>query len=358
MLAFELGERKWVLGFTTPGAPRTRTREIPARDTGRVLHEIAQAKAALGLAPDARVESCYEAGREGFWLHRWLVGQGIVNRVVDSSSIEVPRRKRRAKTDAIDVTGLLRLLERFLRGEPKVWSVVRVPSVAAEDARQLEREIDTITADRTRVRNRIRGLLAAQGVTLRFDRHLRAALTCVRTGTGDPLPAMLRARVERELTALAAIESRMRELRALQRTSVRGDTPAAKLLGVRGIGIRGAARLSREVFDWRRFTSGRQVGALMGMTPTPYDSGEMRREQGISKAGNRRVRALAIELARGWRHFQPESALTQWYQRRFGHGSARLQRIGIVALARKLLIALWRYLQTGVVPTGAQLKRA
>lgn len=356
MLAFELGERKWLLGFTTGTAVRPRIREIGARDTARVRKEIAQAKAAFGLAADTPVHSCYEAGREGFWLHRWLEGEGIVNDVVDSSSIEVPRRKRRAKTDTLDVGGLLRLLDRHLRGESKVWSVVRVPSVAAEDARQLEREIETVTADRTRVRNRIRGLLAAQGVKLRFGRHLRATLTCVRTGAGDPLPPILRERVERELTALAAIEARMRALRARQRAAVKPDTPCATLQQLRGIGIRGAARLSREVFDWRQFTSGRQVGALMGMTPTPYDSGDLAREQGISKAGNRRVRTLAIELARGWRHFQPDSALTQWYRRRFGAGNARMQRIGLVALARKLLIALWRYVHAGVVPAGADLK--
>jgi transposase len=355
-MAFELGAKKWLLGFTTGGTVPVRTRAIPARDTARVLREVAAAKTAFGLAPDAPVCSCYEAGREGFWLHRWATAQGIDNVVVDSSSIEVPRRQRRTKTDQVDVRGLLRLLERYRRGERGVWSVVRVPSVGAEDARQLEREIEAVIADRTRVRNRLRGLLATQGVALAIDRRLRAALATTPTGTGEPLPPGLRARLEREIAALGTIETRLRELRRLQRAAVTPHSRCARLQQLRGVGVTGASRLSREVLDWRRFTSGRQVGALVGMTPTPYASGEDRREQGISKAGNRRVRALAVELARYWRHFQPESALTQWYQRRFGHGSARQQRVGLVALARKLLIALWRYAETGTVPVGATLK--
>lgn len=356
MLAFELGAQKWLLGFSTSVAQPVRRREIAARDMTKVRGEIAAAKVAFGLPVDAPVQSCYEAGREGFWLHRWLVRAGVVSRVVDSSSIEVSRRQRRAKSDRLDVTGLVRLLARELAGEKKVWSVVRVPSPAAEDARQLEREIETTIADRTRVRNRIRSLLATQGVALRRWRQLRSELAVLRTGTDESLPPILRARVERELTWLATIETRLRELRRLQAQAVIPQSVCDRLQQVRGVGIRIAARLSGEVFDWRTFTSGRQVGALVGMTPTPYDSGERRREQGISKAGNRRVRTMAIELARSWVRFQPDSALTKWYARRFGCGSARLKRVGLVALGRKLLIALWRYATTGAVPDGAQLK--
>jgi transposase len=322
----------------------------------RVRREIADAKQSFGLPADAAVHSCYEAGRDGFWLHRWLEAEGVANRVVDSSSIEVPRRLRRAKTDRIDVEALLRLLDRALRGEPGVWSVVRVPSVAAEDARQLERELQTVLADRTRSRNRIRGLLAAQGVVQPLTGALVGKLPTVRTGPGELLPPGLRSRLEREIGALTMIEQRLRELRRLQRLAVRPDTSCARLLRLRGIGVAGASRLSREVFDWRQFTSGRQVGAIVGVTPTPFDSGDARREQGISKAGNRRVRALAVELALVWRRYQRASALTQWYERRFGHGSPRQRRVGTVALARKLLIALWRYLATGEPPQGAQEK--
>ena len=357
MMAFELGAQKWLVGFSTSIAQPVRRREIAARDLAAVCRELAAAKVAFGLPPEAPVHSCYEAGREGFWLHRWLEGKGIVNRVVDSSSIEVPRRKRRAKSDRLDVAGLMRLLARALAGEKKVWSVVRVPSVEAEDRRQLERELETVVADRTRVRNRIRGLLATQGVVVRRWRRLRSELAVLRTGLGEALPPLLCARLDRELTALATIEVRLRQLRALQAKAIVPESVGDRLQQLRGVGVRIAARLSREVFEWRTFTRGRHVGALIGLTPTPYDSGDLRREQGISKAGNRRVRTMVIELARGWVRFQPESALTRWYVRRFATGSARLRRVGIVALGRKLLIALWRYTVTGVVPEGAQLKR-
>lgn len=356
LMAFELSARTWLVGFRAEGGNRIRRREIAARDTATVLREIAAAKVAFGLPGDAQVHSCYEAGRDGFWLHRWLASQGIHSRVVDSASIEVPRRLRRAKSDAIDVVGLLKLLMRELTGERHVWRVVRVPSVAAEDARQLEREIECTQADRTRVRNRIQGLLVAQGVAMPPWRHLRARLTTLRTGTGEPVPAGLQDRMSRELTWLATIETRLRELRRLQRAGVVPDSTCARLQQLRGIGIRSAARVSREVLDWRTFTSGRQVGSLIGLSPTPYASGAQRREQGISKAGNRRVRTVMVEVARGWCRFQPDSALARWYTDRFAHGSVRLQRIGIVALARKLLIAMWRYATTGVVPAGARLK--
>lgn len=355
LVAFELGAQRWVVGMTTGTSGRVRRREIAAWDLAAVTTEIARAKAAFGLPADARVYSCYEAGRDGFSLDRWLVQQRVANRVVDSSSIEVPRRKRRAKTDKLDVRGLLRLLVRDVGGERGVWAMVRVPSIEAEDARQVTREIETVQADRTAVRNRIRGLLAAQGVRIALTRHARSALAVARTGAGDPLPPGLRARLERELDALGTIEARLKQLRVLERTS--GPTPACTALQqLRGLGLRSAVRLSREVFDWRHFTSGRQLGALMGLTPTPYQSGTVAHEQGISKAGNRRIRALLVELARVWRRWQPTSALTQWYERRFGDGPARLRRIGIVALARKLLIALWRYVATGEVPAGAQVK--
>jgi transposase len=356
LMAFELGAQKWLVGFSAGVAQAVRRREIAARDLVRVQREIAAAKVAFGLPAETPVHSCYEAGREGFWLHRWLVHEGVVSRIVDSSSIEVSRRKRRAKSDRLDAAALVRLLARELAGEKQVWSVVRVPSVAAEDRRHLEREIETTVADRTRVRNRIRSLLATQGVALRRWRHLRSQLVVLRTGTGDPLPPMLCARLDRELTWLATTEARLRELRRLQAQAVVPQSVCDRLQQVRGVGIRIAARLSCEVFEWRTFTSGRQVGALVGMTPTPYDSGEQRREQGISKAGNRRVRTMMIELARGWVRFQPDSALARWYTRRFASGSARLRRVGIVALGRKLLIALWRYTTNGVLPEGAQLK--
>ena len=356
LMAFELSAKRWLVAFGTPGQTRIRRRQMAARDTAALISEIAAAKAGFGLPATAVVHSCYEAGREGFWWHRWLEAHAVHNRIVDSASIEVSRRKRRRKTDVVDATALLRLLARAVSGERHLWRVVRVPSVAAEDARQLEREMVATQTDRTRVINRVRGLLTAQGVTLPPWRHLREQLPLLRTGTGELLPAGLQARVGRELTWLSTIETRLRELRRLQRVSLTPDSVGARLLQLRGIGQRGAGRLSREVFDWRTFTSGRQLGGLIGLTPTPYDSGGQRREQGISKAGNRRIRTLMVELARVWCRLQPTSALTQWFNARFAQGGPRLRRIGIVALARKLLIALWRYLTTGAVPVGADVK--
>lgn len=356
LLAFDLGQRHWTVGFSTLTEPRPRTREIPARDTARVLREIAAAKHRFGLPPDAAVVSCYEAGRDGFWLHRWLVGQGIANRVVDSSSIEVPRRARRAKSDQLDTGGLLRLLRRDVGGERDVWSVVRIPDVAAEDTRQLDREIATVKADRTRLRNRIRGLLAAQGIHVALTAKGVDAIRGVATGDGRPLPPVLSARLTREFAALAAVQTRVRVLEAARSRQLRTDAVYRRLQQLRGIGANGAACFTTECLGWRTFTSGRQVGAMTGLTPTPFRSGDLGREQGIGKAGNRRLRAMAVELAWCWRQFQPQSTLTHWYEQRFGHGTSRLARIGIVALARRLLIALWRYVTTGVVPEGAQLK--
>jgi transposase len=356
LLAFELSAKSWLIGFRSTAGDRVRRRQLAARDTATLVSEVAAAKAAFGLPADAAVQSCYEAGRDGFWLHRWLDRQGVQNRVVDSASIEVPRRKRRTKTDALDLTGLLRLLVREVGGERRVWRVVRVPSVEAEDARQLERELEATQADRTRVRNRVQSLLATQGAAMPPWRHVRERLAVVRTAAGELLPPGLQARLGRELTWLATIDQRLRELRRRQRAGLSSDSVGGRLQTLRGIGVRSAGRLSREVFDWRTFTSGRQVGALVGLTPTPYASGGQQREQGISKAGNRRVRTLMVEVARGWCHFQPTSALTQWFETRFAHGSARLRRIGLVALARKLLIALWRFVTTGTVPAGADRK--
>jgi transposase len=356
MMAFELAEAHWKLGFTTGTAQPARRRQVPARDVERLEREITAAKRRFGLAEDIPVTSCYEAGREGFWLHRWLEAHGVRNLVVDSSSIEVNRRARRTKTDRVDLDGLLRLLARYLAGERHAWSVVHVPSVTAEDARHLERELETVKQDRTRIVNRIRGLLATQGVRLPVTATLPEKLGSVRLWNGEPLPAGLHARLRREWQQLQRLQTRITALVAGRRAQLRTDRVAQPLVTLRGIGESGAAVLTSEFFGWRQFRNPRQVGALSGLTPTPYRSGGLIREQGIGKAGNRRVRAVMIQLGWAWLRFQPQSALARWYQQRFGEGGARLRRIGIVALARKLLIALWRYIEAGVLPEGAVVK--
>ena len=360
-VAFELGESSWKLAFTTGMGQRPRERTVAARDRMAVRREIERAKQRFDLASEAPVRSCYEAGREGFWLHRWLASEGIESHVVDASSIEVNRRLRRAKTDRMDAGRLLLLLVRFFGGERRVWSVVRVPSVEEEDRRHLHRELLTMKRDRTRLANRVQGLLANQGLRVDWRKPLQEQLDALRSWDGTALPRGLRARLDQERERLELLNRQIEALEAMRRDRIRAGSGAAvekvqHLLTLQGVGSNSAWLYVMEFFAWRQFRNRREVGALAGLTPTPYQSGESQREQGIAKAGNRHVRAMAIEIAWGWLRFQPKSALTRWYQERFGHGSSRLRRIGIVALARKLLIALWRFLETGVVPEGAKLK--
>lgn len=360
-LAFELGEEKWKLAFTTGLGQSPRRRRIEARDCLALCREIRLAKKRFGLAEDCRVVSCYEAGRDGFWLHRYLVSQGIENAVVDSASIEVNRRAKRAKTDRLDAEKLVRMLVRYDSGERKVWSVVHVPSREAEDERHLHRELATLKADRTRHINRLKGLLVSQGVSLPVQADFLARLAELRVWDGAPLPPGLRRRLEQEYVCLQfmdqQIAAREAERRELLRTSPAPSVAQVRqLMRLRGIGENSAWCYVTEFFSWRAFRNRRQVGALAGLAPTPYQSGDEQRELGISKAGNRPVRAMAIEIAWAWLRFQPDSELSRWYARRFGQGSKRIRKIGIVALARKLLIALWHYLEHGHIPAGAQLK--
>jgi len=289
------------------------------------------------------------------------VEAGVENLVVDSSSIEVNRRFRRAKTDGMDVAKLLDQRMRYERGEKKVWHVVRVPGLEAEDRRQFHRELEDLKVERTQHTNRIKGLLAGQGVRLEIGASFLERLKAVRLWDGRPIPEGLKARLEGEYERWQFIQRQIHELEA-QRVEVirRSADPEVEkvrqLLRLKGIGLNSAWVNTMEFFAWREFRNGKEVGGLAGLTPTPYQSGDSSRERGMSKAGNRHVRALAIEIAWGWLRYQPESELSQWYQRRFGDGSSRVRRIGIVALARKLLVAQWRYLETGLIPQGAVLK--
>jgi transposase len=362
-VAFELSEKTWKLGFTTGHGQKPRERSIAARNQTRVLQEVAQAKRRFGLPETAPVFSCYEAGREGFWLHRFLEAQGIPNHVVDSSSIEVNRRKRRAKSDALDVRKLLSMLMRYAHGERDVWRVVRVPSVEAEDQRHLHRDLETLKQERASTTTRIQGLLSSQGVRLTSVHKLPEQLEALRLWDGSPLPSGLRRRVLRVYAHHQFLSEQIAALEAERRARLQSAQDASiekvrQLMQLRGIGINGAWLLVMEFFGWRELKTRREVGGLAGLTPTPYQSGESAREQGITKSGNRHVRWMTTELAWSWLRYQPESALSCWFRERFGGGGKRMRRIGIVAVARKLLIALWRFLETGVIPEGAELKAA
>jgi len=354
-MAFELGEKNWKLSLSD-GARSPSHYTVAAGDTTALLECIAKAKARCGLPPGARVHSCYEAGRDGFWLQRWLSEHGIDNIVVDSASIEVNRRARRAKTDRLDGDKLLAMLLRYAGGERRVWSVVRVPTLEQEDERRTHRELGCLGQERTAHINRIRALLVMQNLRVKYvgGRLWQRWWT----GHAKELPPRVRAEIEREIERLSLVQKQMLTIEAEQRQAVdaNAEPQVAGLAQLRGIGVCSGWVLAKELFGWRRFRNRREVAGCLGLVPSPYASGESQTEQGISKAGNRRVRTLMVELAWSWLRYQPQSELSQWFNRRFAGGGKRLRRIGIVALARRLAIALWRYLQDGVIPQGAQLK--
>jgi transposase len=358
-VAFELGEKEWKLACSTGLDEKARLRSVSARSTARLV-EILEKERARGGA--SRVVSCYEAGRDGFWLHRFLHAQGIDNRIVDSASIEVRRRARRVKTDRLDAEKLLTMLHREALGERRVWSVVRVPSVADEDVRSLQREYRTLIKERSRSVNRIKGLLAGQGlVAPRVDARFLDWLGGARLWDGSPVPVGLRARVEREYARWRFTHDQVLTLEKERRDRTKDETDVGlekvrSLYALKGIGLGAAWTWGLEFFSWREFRNGKEVGALSGLAPTPHQSGELDHELGISRAGNRWVRGIAIEIAWGWLRHQPHSALTRWYNERFARGGPRARKIGIVALARKLLVALWRYVETGALPEGAVVK--
>lgn len=281
--------------------------------------------------------------------------------MVDSASSEVNRRAKRAKTDHLDVGKLLLMLMRYHGGEKKVWSVVHVPSVEAEDERHLHRLLMTLNAQRTRQINRLKGLLVAQGVHLSVGKGLLESLKTVRLWDGSSLLPQLQRRIEREYALWEFVEQQIKEVEAERRALLRDSKSASveqvrQRMQLRAIGENSVWLYVMEFFSWRGFPNRREVGSLAGLSPTPYQSGDESREQGINKAGSSPIRLMAIEMAWSWIRLQPESALTLWYQTRFGEGSQRLRKIVIVALARKLLVALWRCLETGEIPAGAQLK--
>jgi transposase len=365
-VAFELSKAKWHLGVILPGSQKLSRFRIDGGDLAALSAQLAtwRAKAASTGKP-VRIISCYEAGYDGHWLHRWLTSEGVINYVIDPASVQVNRRARRPKTDRIDLEQLVSTLLRYLRGEPRVCSMVRVPSPEDEDRRRVTRERDRLLKEHTAHTNRITGLLHAQGIrdVKPLARGFLLSLHDMRTGDGRPLPARLKEEIVREHQRLSVVHQQilalekksMAELRAPARGSV--EERINLLVDLRGIGVVGGRKLVHEAF-YRSFENRRRVGSFFGLTNSAYDSGDSHRDQGISKAGNRRARAAAVELAWSWLRYQPESELSRWFRARVGHIKGRVRRIAIVALARKLMVALWRYLTTGVVPTGAVCRKS
>jgi len=360
-MSMELSLKQWKLGFSDGKSRRVRVVGIRAKAFDELREQIGKARKCFGLGANGPVRSCYEAGREGFWIHRILIEKGIDNVVVDASSIEVSRRNRRAKTDRMDAEKLVEQLIRYAGGETRVWSVVRVPSKEAEDARQLHREMEILKKELKAHQSRIRSILFTQGIDVKLKAKFLQQLEQLRCGDGQALAEEIQQRLVREYHRFQLAQADLRTLEKQQRQQLEHPRTVAQekivlLKKLCGIAITSSWTFVMEFLGWRKFNNRRELAAAMGIVPMPYQSGQMNRSQGISRSGNRRVRSMIVEIAWSWLRFQPESELSRWYQDRFGHAGARQRRIGIVALARRLMIALWRYLETGVIPEGARLK--
>ena len=362
-LALELSRSTWLAALRLPGAEKTVLHRLDGGDTTGLLAFIAaqRTRAEARLGAPVEVISCFEAGRDGFWLHRLLLANGVASHIVEPTSILVSRRARRAKTDRLDAEGLLRVLMAYHRGDRQVCSVLRVPSPEEEDAKRPHRERDHLVQERLRIENRIESLLFTQGIRERpslrtWDRDLAA----LQTADGRALPPHLRAELDRLRRRLGLTLELIREIEAERAEDTiaapeEAGQKAIALARLRGVGATFAAVLTREVF-YRRFDNRRQLGSYVGVAPIPHQSGAMDRDRRISRAGNPRARKTLIQLAWLWLRYQPGSALAGWFRDRVGVLAGRTRRIAIVAMARKLLVALWRYVETGVVPEGVELK--
>lgn len=367
VLAMELSKKSWIVAVNTPLSDKISRHTLKPGDGKELLDLCERIRTRVARETKKRVEmvSCYEAGYDGFWLHRLLQAHDIRNHVIDPASLQVDRRARRAKTDRVDAERLLRSLMAYLRGEPKVWSVVRVPSVAEEDDRRLHRERGRLINERIQHVNRIKGLLAIHGIydyqPLRRDWIRR--LGQLHTADGRTLPPRLKAEILRELQRLEIVIGMIKTIEAERDAIASANTETERgsakkiqhLAKIKSIGPEFATTLVGEVF-YRSFDNRKQLASYVGLTPAHFQSGAMSRDQGISKAGNAKARTVMIELAWLWLRHQPDSDLSVWFRDRVGKLKGRIRRITIVAVARKLLIALWRYLETGLVPKGAALK--
>jgi transposase len=365
--SLELSTTRWVVTMLLPGSEKMSRFNVSASDGGEELLRLlgrlrAKVEQQSGSLPG--VVMIQEAGLDGFWVHRLLEAHGIESHVVDAGSVPVPRKRRRGKTDMIDGEALLRTLLAWRRGEPRVCSMVVPPSVEEEENRRLVRERETLVSERTQHGNRIKGLLKSQGITgydpLRAKRRER--LERLKTGQGQPLPERLKSQILRELDRLEVVMEQIAQIEAdrdalLNALAATPNHPVAGLLRLRSLGHAFTSVLWFEGL-YRPFANRRQLASLAGLAPTPWISGKIDREQGISKAGNRRLRTTMIELAWLWLRYQPGSALSCWFRDRVGDKRGRVRRLAIVALARKLLIALWRFATQGIIPEGAVLKAA
>ena len=366
-VAIELSFSSWLVAARLPGTEKSWLRRIEGGDTAALLALIGElrSRASGKLGGTADVACCFEAGRDGFWLQRLLAAHGIAAYVLEPTSILVNRRARRAKTDRLDAEGMLRVLVAWLGGDRQMCSIVRVPTPEEEDAKRPHREREHLVQEKLRIENRIEALLFTQGIRARPSlRSWARDMAKLRTGDGRALPPLLRAELDRLQRRLVLILELIREVDAERAAALvaaaADDVMAQKITAlqkIRGIGMNFATVLVREVL-YRPFANRRQLASYVGIVPMPYQSGGMDRDRSISRAGNPRARTTLIQLAWLWLRYQPRSALAAWFHERVGTLQGRTRRIAIVAMARRLLIALWRYVETGIVLEGVEIRAA
>ena len=363
-VAIELSFSSWLVAARLPGTEKSRLHRIEGGDTAALLALLAElrSRASTQRGEAVDVACCFEAGRDGFWLHRVLTAHGIATYVLEPTSILVNRRARRAKTDRLDAEGMLRVLATWLGGDREVCRMVRVPTPDEEDAKRPHREREHLVQEKLRIENRIEGLLFTQGIRKRPSlRSWERGMAELRTGDGRALPPLLRAELERLRRRLVLVLELIREVeaeRARALAATADDAMTQKITAlqhIRGIGANFACVLVREVF-YRSFANRRQLASYVGIVPMPYQSGGMDRDRSISRIGNPRARTTLIQLAWLWLRYQPDSALATWFRERVGTLQGRTRRIAIVAMARRLLIALWRYVETGVIAEGMAVR--
>jgi transposase len=365
-IAVELSLSSWLVAVRLPGTDKARLHRIDGGNATALLTLIKdiQTRAATKLGRTAEIACCFEAGRDGFWLHRLLTTHGVDAYVLEPTSVLVNRRARRAKTDRLDAEGMLRVLATWLGGDHQVCSMVRVPTPEEEDAKRPHREREHLVQERLRIENRIEALLFTQGIRGRPSlRSWERDMAEMRTGDGRMLSPLMQAEINRLRRRLVLTLELIREMEAERTEALAATTnntltqKITALQRIRGIGANFSAVLVREVL-YRSFANRRQLASYVGITPMPYQSGGMDRDRSISRAGNARARTTLIQVAWLWLRYQPGSALAKWFRERVGTMQGRTRRIAIVAMARKLLIALWRYVETGVMPEGVELSAA
>ena len=355
--AMELSKKTWRLCFGD--GSKDRQIQLDYSDIKGLLEAISKAKDKFGLAEDAPVVSCYEAGRDGFWIHRMLKENGIENLVIDPASIQVSRRAKQRKTDRLDAESLLSLLIRYLRfGDKKALSEVNVPEEDQEARMRIIRLRKRLNNDRTSLCNKIRAIFTLYGI-----RNVTPYATPseIKDWKGEGLLEEVILEIKTLQKQLEVVDEELKNIKKMISENIKAadcpaDAKAKKMMQLKAIGQHTAASLGHEMFGWRTFKNRKKVGAFLGLTGTPYDSGETLREQGISKAGRGELRALTIQVAWMWVRHQPESELTKWFNERFAKGGKRMRKRGIVALARKLAVALWKYVEQDIIPEGAVLK--